>query len=91
MNNLKCAKKGSYNKLSLNHHTAVSSISILLSSVYAYVSLLFCDILQQIPEAIDITEAIDVSVCYKVFTKINTFYFFFCSDWCGQNFQNYVE
>ena len=28
---------------------------------------------------------------YFFFSNLDSFYFFFCSDCCGQNFQNYVE
>ena len=31
------------------------------------------------------------SVFYFFFSNLDSFYFFFCSDCCGQNFQNYVE
>ena len=28
---------------------------------------------------------------YFFFSNLDSFYFFFCSDCCGQNFQNYAE
>ena len=28
---------------------------------------------------------------YFFFSNLDSFYFFFCSDCCGQNFQNYVK
>ena len=28
---------------------------------------------------------------FHFFSYLDSFYFFFCSDCCGQNFQNYVE
>jgi len=28
---------------------------------------------------------------YFFFSNLDSFYLFFCSDCCGQNFQNYVE
>ena len=31
------------------------------------------------------------SVMFYFFSNLNSFYFFFCSDCCGQNFQNYPE